>query len=506
MGGGNSRAARSTLGTALGMALWACAAHRAQAQDQSGTPAVNARSTKVRFGFEQVTLPATELVGLAGASYLVDLGAGISLGPAVYGTFTGRRGGLFVVGGELAWRRAIARALSVGAGVYAGGGGGGAAPVGDGLMLRPHLDLMWDFGTMSSGLSWSRVRFVNGDIDSRQLGATFSVRTAFRHVGRDRLGEFVSATSPGGLGFDRVLAVAGAYLPAAGTASTTGTALPGTIRLVGVRAEQDLAGGTLWGIEAAGAASGEVAGYAEVLAALGFGVKVGGGPLSLGGRVAAGLGGGGGIAVGGGPLLRGSLTTAARLTRDLSLVLDEGYTAAPDGNFRAAHVTAALNWTVDSRVREGEPVPVVRMEWFGGVEGYDAVRKDGSVRDLQAVVLRVNRFVSPSWYLTGQVRSALGGGAGAYTVGLLGPGAHLPIAGAFHGGAELLVGAAGGGGVDTGSGIVAQPMVWLGCDIGTSLVARVGVGRIRALKGPLDGRVVEATLGFAFGVPGLEHR
>ena len=48
------------------------------------------------------------------------------------------------------------------AGYYAGGGGGGAAAQGGGLMLRPHVDLLWRFGRQRAGLSWSQVRFANG--------------------------------------------------------------------------------------------------------------------------------------------------------------------------------------------------------------------------------------------------------------------------------------------------------------------------------------------------------
>jgi hypothetical protein len=152
------RAALAACATTAGAAAWA------QSQEPDD-PLVEAPA-QVRIGFEKVSLPRDEKMGLVGTTYLVDLGHGLSFGPAVYGAITGRRGGLFTVGAELAWSRRLAESLDLDLGYYAGGGGGGAAPVGGGLMLRPHADLLWDFGPFRAGISWSQVRFPSGDISS----------------------------------------------------------------------------------------------------------------------------------------------------------------------------------------------------------------------------------------------------------------------------------------------------------------------------------------------------
>ncbi|MEO6744005.1 MAG: hypothetical protein ABIS28_14245, partial [Caldimonas sp.] len=114
-------------------------------------------SAHARIGFERIKLPGDERVGLVGTSYLVDvpLLEGLSAGPAVYGAITGRRGGFFAIGGEAAWRRQLAGPLGIELGLFAGGGGGAGAPAGGGLMLRPHADLLWDFGRFALGLSVS---------------------------------------------------------------------------------------------------------------------------------------------------------------------------------------------------------------------------------------------------------------------------------------------------------------------------------------------------------------
>src|ERR1700757_866973 len=105
-----------------------------------------------------------------------------------------------------------------------------------------------------------------------------------------------------GLGFDHVDAMVTMDHPRHAV-STAGTPITQRIGLVGLRAERSI-DGPLWaGIEAAGAGSGGVAGYAEVLGTAGLRFPVIGDRLSLGVRGAVGLGGGGGVDTGGGPAL-----------------------------------------------------------------------------------------------------------------------------------------------------------------------------------------------------------
>jgi hypothetical protein len=161
-------------------------------------------------------------------------------------------------------------------------------------------------------------------------------------------------------------------------------------------------------------------------------------------------------------------------------------------------------WTLDDRADPGAPLRTTRTEWVGGVERYNALRRDGTTRMLQAVTLKANRFVAPQLYLTGQAHSGYAGGAGGYTVGLVGVGAQTPLFGRFHAGAEALVGAAGGGGVQTHGGAIAQPNAYVGMDLGHSMSLRIGAGRIQSLKkGGLAANVIDAALAFTFGVP--EH-
>jgi hypothetical protein len=458
---------------------------------------------QARIGIEKVTLPRGESMGLLGTTYLVDLGRGFSAGPAAYGAISGRRGGLFTVGAELAWRQRLAGALDLDLGVYAGGGGGGAAPVGGGLMVRPHVDLLWDFGPYRAGVSWSRVRFANGDIDSRQLGLVWSANTDFRFVPQARIGERSDVAGRSGIGFDRFQAVVGTYRPRGGPQRVSGGELDSAITYVGARAERAIGNHAYWGIEASGAADGGVAGYAEYLATLGTETAVWGQTLVVGARVALGMGGGGDVDTGGGLLAKAGAYGTVRLTRELGLTIEGGYTGAPQGNFRALHAAASLNWILDDPSDITAPPRNTRTQWVGGAVRYDAPRNDGTQRVLQSVVLEVHRFVTPHVYLNGHVHSAWGGGGGGYTAGMFGIGTQWPVSGRVHVGADALVGAAGGGGVRTQGGAVVKPSAYVGIDLGRSTSVRVGAGRIRSLRGGgLDATTLDVALAFTFGIAG----
>ncbi|MDQ2734521.1 MAG: hypothetical protein M3Y55_05925 [Pseudomonadota bacterium] len=482
----------------LACALTPVAAANADDGDATVAPVAHAR-----ISIENMRLPQGEHVGLLGTSYLVDapLLPGLSIGPAVYGGITGQRGGFFTIGGEAAWRHPLAGPLGVEAGLYAGGGGGGAAPVGGGLMLRPHLDLLWDFGPLAVGLSVSRVRFPSGKIDSTQVGIVVDAINDFRHVPASLLSTPTSGAGRNGLGFDRIQLVAGAYRTAGHIALIDGSLAPQTVALLGVRAEQSFGSNTYWGLEANGAAQPGVAGYAEYLGLVGYETEAVPGAFNVGARVALGMGGGGGIPTGGGFLGKGAVYGIVRLSNQLGLALDAGYADAPNGRWRAAEASVALVWSLDSAEGSALSTRPARTDFSAGVERYRAARKDGSTRPLEADVLRIDRYLGERFYLSGEAHSAWGGDAGGYTAALLGAGWNQPLTASLHAGVEMLAGASGGGGVDS-HGLLVQPSVWLGWQLSPAVALRIGAGRVKAPRGPLSSTALMAGLVFTYGVAG----
>jgi hypothetical protein len=454
-----------------------------------------------RLGYETITLPGDEKMGLSGLSYLVQPTEGLCIGPAVYGAASGQRGGFFTIGAEGALCTRLYGPLNVVAGLYVGGGGGAAAPVGGGLMLRPHVDLMWDFGPLRAGVSWSKVYFPNGDIDSDQVGLVLDVPMSFGYLPAGPGGLSSWAGQRGGTGFDRVLAVAGVYAPRGGALGTSGAPLPSHVGYVGARAEAQLLPAVYVGLEANGAASGGVDGYAEILGTLGTDFALGDSGVRLGGRVALGLGGGGDMPTGGGLLGKLALDMSVPLSSDVSLGLEAGWASAPQGDFGAPFGSLALRWALDPL--PGVAPVRVRQEWSAGAEMFfDAARKDGTSRDLQSVSFKYSRFIGEHAYLSGQVQSAYQGGAGAFSVGLFGLGGLWRSGEGLLAGAELLAGAAGGGGVDTGSGAVVKPMAFVGWELTAATSLRLGAGWIKAPNGELSSPVLDLSVVFAFDVPG----
>jgi hypothetical protein len=500
------------LGALACAAILALTGGPARAQDPGAAPAAPTRAldARTRLGFEDMHTPDGARVGMVGLTELVSIGGEWWFGPGVYGAVSGHRGGLFVPGVELAWSHPLNDWFGIDAGLFAGGGGGANAPVGGGLMLRPHLDLVFHpVEGIYTGPTWSMIRFVNGQIDSRQFGWMVNLSTSF-HV---RPADLIVPQAPTdgsatGLGFDRVDVTATQVHPRDTTHLSTGAPLAQTIGLVGMRAEHSFDDGPLWlGIEAAGAAKGGVAGYAEVLGTGGVHVPVAGNRLTFDLRASVGAGGGGDIDTGGGLLLKGAAGATLRLTDTLGVSVEGGLLHAPGGHFDGRQVSVALDWLLDPPDRSAADswtspghAEATRMELATGLEHYDAARKDGRSAPLDAVMLQFNRFVWPNFYVTGQAHSAVAGGAGAYSVGLVGIGTQWPVFPRVRIGAEALAGAAGGGGVDTGNGAVAQARAYVDVALGETLSLRVGAGKVKALNGGLDAPVVDAALVFRFGV------
>jgi hypothetical protein len=468
---------------------------------EAAETALQSPSAHARISFERATFPGDESVGLVGTTYLVDVAGlpGISIGPAVYGAITGQRGGFFTIGGEAAWRQPLIGPVGVELGFYVGGGGGGGAPQGGGLMLRPHADLLADLGPVAVGVSLSHIKFPNGAISSTQWGLVLNVNGQFKYTQATHLDTPVPAGGRSGIGFDRIQIVAGAYRTRSGTTLLDGSAAPEKIGLIGVRAEQTIGSHAYWGLEANGAAKSEVAGYAEYLGTVGAETEVVANRVTLGGRVAVGMGGGGGVRVGGGLLAKASAYGVVRLTESIGISLEGGLTDAPNGEFRAGYLAAGLVWVLDGPHASGPAARPVRTDFSAGIERYDAARNDGSTRSLGTAVLKVDRFVSPNVYLTGQVHTGIVGDAGGYTAAFVGAGWWQPFGKRWHVAAELLGGAAGGGGVDSG-GAVAQATAYAGLQLSPAIGVRLAVGHIKSLHGALANTTVGAMLNFTYGV------
>ena len=461
------------------------------------------QSAQIKLGIESIKLPTGPGMGMVGVTYLVEAFPGIYVGPAAYGAVTGNQGGFFTIGGEIDWQQALSSNLSVQTGLYAGGdgGGGGSALWGGGLMLRPHADLLWNFGGLKAGVTASYVDFPQGgNVHSSQLGVTLAVDTQFNTTHPDYIQHFLSVEGRQGFGFDRAVATFGTYLPDASAKKNDGSPPPSHMAYAGVRLEQFLSPTFYWGIEAAGAASGGVAGYAEFLGTVGAETALFAN-TTLGSRVSLGMGGGGGVSVGGGLLAKAAGYLTYDLTESLHLNLEGGYAVAPDGNFKAGFAGGNVVLDLDHPYRVGGTPRINENELIFGSEHYfNAKMKSGDERSLDLVTIHLNRYLNDTFYLTGQAHSAYNGGAGSYSVGLVGVGYHsAPVLPHLVWGAEMLAGAAGGGGVSSGGGAVVQPMAFVAYQWTRALGLKVSAGEIKSVNGALNSAVLDVAVDFDYG-------
>lgn len=470
----------------------------------SGQAVVQEMPMSAQMRFDPARFEDGERIGLLGTALLFEPAPGWWMGPAVVGAARGERGGFFVLGGQVERRWRLAEPWVAQVGLMAGGGGGGGAPVGGGLMVLPSASLLYDWGPVQTGLSWSRVNMPSGRMGSSQIGLVLQWDGRMRYFDAKDAGQSSADGGQTGLGLTRVM-LTGAQLRVQARAGRPASSL----RLVGARAERRAGEHAYWGIETAAATHGGADGYMELLGSGGWETSVaalGLPDLYLGMRGALGLGGGGSVATGGGALGKAAGVLRWELGRYAFMGLEAGAVRAANGGYRARYAQWQLGWQLD-HPGQGGPQEVVGMAWSGSVQHVaHAARKDGRKLDLETVGIKLKRMVGEQFYVSGQAHSAVAGQAGAYSVGLAGAGWETRFGdggpqgeGSWSLSAELLAGAAGGGGVATQGGAVAQGMVYLGHAVGRGSDVQLGVGRLRSQHGGLDSTVLDISWTQRFG-------
>jgi hypothetical protein len=492
-----SRTARAGLAFTLAAHAFCVGAQQAEPAAPASTVQASTLPARIGVGYEEIKLPGNERMGLVGTHYIVELSPGWWLGPSVYGAATGDRGGFFTFGieGQRSFR--LGDQWGLAAGLYVGGGGGASAPVGGGLMLRPHIDLLRSLGDWAIGVSASQVHFPNGSIKDTQFGLILAFRGGFTYTEPGYGGERVLfGQGRGGLGIDRMSVAVGRY--------REGSNSGGDLTHVGMRLERhfdDVWAGTL---EAAGAAAGSSDGYAEALGGISALWPLGTPRLRVGVHGALGLAGGGAVPTGGGGIAKLALTSRVQIAPRVFVDLEAGRVKAIDGELDANYGQLAIGLQLADAPAGWSSQTVHESQWSLAFQNYrEAQRKDGTTRSMSTIGLKFQREIDRHFYWTGQAHTAMVGGAGAYSAGLVGAGAMLQPDQdkAFNAGLELMVGAAGGGGVAVTGGGIYQGQVWGEYRMTKHQRLSIGVGQLKAMKGDLSTPVIEAAWSLAFGVP-----
>ena len=499
----------------LGGALFAVGCTGAWAQSAEATPPSELAlpTTPVSWSLTQEAwrLPASETMGMTGATLWWGATKDLKLGVATYGATRGQRGGFITLGvaGELAHRWSPQWLSTAGLFVGAGGGRGGQPLAGGGLMLRTDVGLGYDLsrgGRIGAGVS--HVRFPDGTINSTQPYVRYDHNFHSLWVGglappelrRAVAQPAGSASLPwGAQEFALVVRDVRVAAPAGAPANTP-------MQLLGIEWTSDLDPQWFVKLGADGAMGGQSSGYMQILAGGGYRLPLWqGGSLKL--HAAAGPAGGGAVDTRGGLIWDSGVALQQRVSRNDSLELAWGKVGHFSGHFKGDAV--GLKWVHHFSTPEvgAEPVRLsalrgldahhlrIRLAQQTYIQGAPGWRNSYADLNVDNLGVQLDYFLSPAnpstqWFVTGQGLAAYKGQAGAYMTGLVGMGTQRSLRGAWFAEAEALVGAAGGGGLATGGGLVGQLNLGLGYRWSKHVSVMGTAGTMTALGGDFRAKVL----------------
>lgn len=512
---GVNRAARRLCALSFGVLCMAAPAWA----DITESAVLRSKPALLRMSYEVLDIGPSETMGLAGVHYLVNVHPNWYVGASGFGALAGERGGFFTGGFTVGTGKRFASKWLLDAGLFVGGGGGGAALQGGGMMLRPHLGISRDMGSVMLGAGVSYVKFPDGGIDSTQLNLSLGIPFEVHYGRASDVGKPVHSNDLFGLKLQQAewLATAGEYHPTDKAQTTAGAAMTSPLKRVGFEYRRHLDAHRYYFVETAGAIDGQSDGYAELLAGAGYRVALLSPRLHLGASLAAGGAGGGQVDTGGGLVAKARVGLDYDFTPSLKLGLEGGRIESVGSfganfyglslGYRVGELSAAPRGGDGQSIGDGQSMNDVRLAGWRLISvhhtSFNAARKNGNHQNLSLVGLKIEKFLTDAFYLTGQAHGAYAGDAGGYAVGLIGAGWEIPLRndGRLSFNAELTAGAAGGGGVDVGGGAIIQPQVGLTWRLSQQFAARLEAGRVIALEGKLDSNVIGVGLIYEFSRP-----
>ncbi len=487
---------------------------------------------RYRVTYEDMVLPGREAMGLAGVQYLIDLSSNLYGGIGFFGAVSGHRGGFFTGGINAGARFPVFSRFVADAGMFIGGGGGRGAPQGGGLMLRPHVGLLYNFDHLHAGLALSLVDYPNGEIRSSHVAAMldfpFDELRVPRNRDRDPATVLMQASAAAGREIvftpQHIAVRHQLYRPTGARLNTDQVTQTEPFSLTGFEYGSSMGNGSYLLAQIAGAAGGSSGGYAEVFFGTGMRFPLFGNTGSTGStlfdaRIAAGAGGGGGVDTGNGIMTKTGLGLFVMTSRDTGLGIQYGLVDSA-GGFRAQTAEVSLVYASEAASfgTQGKSTGIMsnglRLDAWRirfGHQQYrnvsDTMRKNGISGNLSLINVKIDKeFDGTPLYLTGQALSAYAGGAGGYAAGLMGIGiASGPLADTrMRAFTEALGGEGGGGGLDVAGGAVAQIAAGLMYELPGNVGIELALGRLRSLHGPLDTATIDFGITYRFATIGKQ--
>ena len=463
------------------------------------------KQSSIDLTHEKVKISSNENLGLVSLGYLLNFDNSFYAGARFFGAVSGKRGGFFTAGIDGGYKYYFTPSIFSKIGTFVGGGGGGSAPQGGGLMIKPYLELLVKSSPLSYGISFSKVKFPNGDIDSNQIGLVFeySFNQLFLadNLDNNKLNyELKKSNLFLKMKNDYYKMIIQNYHPK--TKKNLSNQDTQDIKLIGFEYGREIKPNFYGFLQSSGAFSGGADGYAEVLLGGKYFINFANfAKLSLSAGI--GSGGGGRVNTGGGSLYKLSSGVEFNYKKLTASVLT-GYISSFNSKFRANTATFGLGYKDKFSTFQDGFVPYNKKsslnKWSIKVSNktYNSnstIKKNGQPSpNIQLLGFKINRYLTDNFYLSGQAFSAYKGKAGGYATGLFGVGYNKNISKSFYINCEALVGAGGGGGIATGGAMIYQGELGVGYKLNKNLSLETMLGKVKAKNGTLDTNTAQVAL------------
>lgn len=476
-----------------------------------------------RISYEQYTMPNDiPSLGVLGLHALVDFNASFYGGLGLYSAVNGDSGGYFALALEGGLQHPLWKKILIDGGARVGGGGGRRTPVGGGIFVEPYLGLKYDFDWIRTGAYYSYINYLDGKIESQQVGLELTLPFTFSYVTANELNPcsyFSSLHFPSvhevGSTQNYIAGVMRTYLPNEGVMTDHGLLMASHFEFVGFEAAHYLTDHAYLFFNFSGAFHGHQNGYADELLGLGYRLPVRGTPIDGIVKFGAGSGGGGDVSTGGGFIYAPMLGLEYHLNQHVGIEVNGGYVQAPTGDYQGKEISLLLKYYFsDAKLLPGAPDQDDEMK-----RADDSQFESWRIRLLNQTYLKpksesgqinptmqlmgtdFDYYVARYFYLTGQAAFAyVGRQTGGYFSGLIGLGVESPVF--FHEClnlfGEFLGGTAGGAGLDIGQGALIEPVLGLQYHLNEALALQASVGRLIAVQGQFSSTTLNGGIAYKF--------
>ncbi|MDT7833252.1 hypothetical protein RQM59_12715 [Flavobacteriaceae bacterium S356] len=476
-------------------------------KEQSGFFAVDFLSVEMPFNATFLNEPN---MGLTGIHYNLKFD-NFYTGLGIYGSVTGKRGGLFTLGINAGFQKYLSERFFIDTGLHFGGGGGAGAPDGGGAFILPHLNLGYDFKDFSLTTGYSYINFFDGgDITSHQINIALQIPMDFSYSSYKNAESSFSSDeikasdwNQNGTKTSFMLHLNNLSVKG-GSQDTNGLPLAGeTIRLAGFEFNSYLSDSWFFLIKADGAYDGIPAGYMDILLGAGYHLSLNNDRTNILAKLAIGAGGGGGVDTQGGVLVYPDISLEQHISDNVYLSVNKGFLMSPNSFFKSSTLGFGLKYytNINGLANTSSKNTFKEFEIILKQDMYlNADRDLAPTQHLHQISMQLNFSLTKSLYVAGQTSFANFGNAGAYAEGIVGIGlktnSFFNEKVALFG--QVLAGAAGGGHISTGEGLIIKPSIGGNWFLNDELSLRGALGYVKAYGGDLSSPFLNVGISYRF--------